>query len=77
MSLEMSDEHSRLTEEIVERIKSMVFLCMYCNSQNPISASVVEFQDHVSGSVATAFLICDSCRNKFMVKIEDLGQVQK
>ena len=77
MSLEMSGDHSRLKEEIVKRIKSMVFLCMYCNSQNPISVSIVEFQDHVSGSVATAFLICDSCRNKFMVKIEDLGKVQK
>lgn len=73
----MSGEHSRLKEEIVERIKSMVFLCMYCDSQNPISASVVEFQDHVSESVATAFLICDSCRNKFVVKIQDLGKIIK
>ena len=70
----MSGDHSRLKQEIIERIKSMIFLCMYCNTSNPITFSVVDFVDQASRSFATAFFICPECRNKFIVKIEDLGR---
>jgi hypothetical protein len=70
----MSGDHSRLKQEIIERIKSMIFLCMNCNSPNPITFSVVDFVYQASRSFATAFFICPDCRNKFIVKIEDLGR---
>ena len=73
----MSDDHSRLKQEIIERIKSMVFLCMYCNSPNPYVCSVVDFENHATRSYATAFFICPDCRNKFIVKIQDLGRIIK
>jgi hypothetical protein len=66
---------SRLKQEIIERIKSMVFLCMYCNSQNPMTASVIDFEYYPTGAYAIAFFICPDCRKKFAVKIEDLGRV--
>jgi len=72
----MSGDHSRLKQEIIERIKSMIFLCMYCNSPNPITFSVVDFVYQKSRSFATAFFICPECRNKFIVKIEDLGRTE-
>jgi len=71
----ISSQYARAKEEIVERIKSMGFLCMYCDSSNPIMSSVVNFEDHSSGSYAAAFFICPDCRNKFIVKIQDLGKV--
>jgi 5-methylcytosine-specific restriction endonuclease McrA len=73
----MSDDHSRPRQEIIERVKSMVFLCMYCNSPSPITVSVVDFERQASRSYATAFFICPDCRNKFVVKIHDLGKVRK
>ena len=73
----MSGDHSRLKQEIIERIQSMIFLCMYCNSQSPIVVSVVEFKNQTSKSYATAFFICPDCRNKFVVKIQDLGKIIK
>ena len=73
----MSDDHSRPKQKIIERIKSMVFLCMYCNSSNPITVSVVDFQSQASKSNATAFFVCPDCRNKFVVNIQDLGKVKK
>ena len=75
--LEMSDYHSRLKQEIIERVKSMVFLCMYCTGPNPITLSIVDFENHASQAYATAFFICPDCRNKFVVKIQDLGKVGK
>jgi len=71
----MSGEHSNSKQEIIERIKSMVFLCMYCDSPHPIALSVVEYERQASESCATAFFICPDCRNKFVVKIQDLGKV--
>jgi 5-methylcytosine-specific restriction endonuclease McrA len=75
--LEMSNDHSRLKQEIIERIRSMVFLCMYCDSPNPIAVSVVDYEHQASRSYATAFFICPDCQNKFVVKIQDLGKVRK
>ena len=54
----------------------MVFLCMYCNSQNPLTTSVIEFEYHATGAYATAFFICPDRRNKFVVKIQDLGKLE-
>jgi uncharacterized protein YlaI len=71
----MSNDHSRLKQEIIERIRSMVFLCIYCNNQEPMTASVIDFKNHDSGTHAIAFFICPDCRNKFAVKIQDLGKV--
>jgi DNA-directed RNA polymerase subunit RPC12/RpoP len=75
--LEMSDDHSRLKQEIIERIKSMVFVCMYCKNQNPMAASLIDFGYHATGSNATVFFICPDCGHKFTVKIQDLGKVRK
>jgi ribosomal protein L37AE/L43A len=66
-----NDNPSRLKQEIIERIKSMVFLCMYCDSQ---IASVIDFEYNATGVYARAFFICPDCRKKFVVKIEDLGR---
>lgn len=73
----MSSDHSNLKQEIVERINSMVFLCIYCNSETPMKASVIDFEEYDTGSYATAFFICPDCQNKFVVKIQDLGKVSK
>jgi hypothetical protein len=61
--------------KIIERVKSMVFSCMYCDTHEPQALSVVDYQSQGSGPHATGFFICPNCRNKFMVKIEDLGKV--
>lgn len=74
--LDMSSDHSNSKQEIIERIKSLVFLCIYCNSQNRITASVIDFVNDDSGTHGIAFFICPDCRNKFVVKIEDLGKVR-
>lgn len=71
----VSNHYSRAKQKIIERIKSMVFLCMYCDSPNPIMLSVVNFEYHSSGPYATAFFICPGCHKKFIVKIQDLGKV--
>jgi hypothetical protein len=76
--LAFSNQHnSAAKQEIIERIKSMIFLCIYCKNPNPIAPSVVEFEYHGSGPHATVFFICPDCQNKFMVTIEDLGKVRK
>ena len=64
-------------QEIIERIKSMGILCMYCNNETPMTASVIDFEYYVTGAYATAFFICPDCQNKFVVKIQDLGEVRK
>ena len=64
-------------QEIINRIKSIVFVCMYCTKSNPIPLSVVDFEYQGSGPHASGFFICPECSNKFMVKIEDLGKIQK
>ena len=73
----MGDIPTANKEEIINRIKSMVFLCMYCNTPNPISLSVVDFDYQDAGSYSKAFFICPDCHNKFMVKIQDLGKIRK
>ena len=73
----MSSDFPTTKQEIINRIKSMVFLCMYCNSPNPIALSVVDFDNEPSGPSGTAFFICPECQNKFMVKIQDLGRVRR
>lgn len=73
----MSTDHSNSKQEILERIKSMVFLSIYCNSKALMTASVIDFENHDTGAHAMAFFICPDCRNKFTVKIEDLGKVRK
>jgi hypothetical protein len=55
----------------------MTFLCMYCNNPNPIPLTVIDYEYHASGSYGIVFLICPSCDNKLMVKIEDLGKIKK
>jgi len=70
-----SDLPEDLKQENIERLKLMVFSCMYCDNPIPVSLSVVDYQSHGSGPHATGFFICPNCQNKFMVKIEDLGKV--
>jgi hypothetical protein len=48
---------------------------MYCDYPNPIQLSAIEYETITSGAQASAFLICPECRNKFMIKIKDLGRV--
>ena len=72
----MSSDHSNSKQEIIERIKSLIFLCIYCNSDSPMTASVIDFVNDNSGTRGIAFFICPDCRNKFAVKIEDLGKVR-
>jgi hypothetical protein len=62
-------------QEIINRIKSMVILCMYCDNETPMATSVIDFEYYATGAYATAFFICPECRNKFVVKIQDLGKV--
>lgn len=69
-----NDNPSRLKQEIIERIKSMVFLCMYCDTQTPMIASVIDFENNDSAAYARTFFICPDCRKKFIVKIEELGR---
>ena len=66
---------SRLKQEIIERIKSMVFLCMYCDTQTPMIASVIDFENNDTGAYARTFFICPDCQKKFIVKIEELGRI--
>ena len=73
----MSGDHSRLKQEIIERIKSMVFLCIYCNNQTRMPASVIDLEQYATRCFATVFFICPDCQNKFIVKIQDLGKVRK
>jgi hypothetical protein len=40
-----------------------------------MTASVIDFEYQASGTYAIAFFICPDCRNKFAVKIQDLGKV--
>jgi hypothetical protein len=61
----------------MDRIKSMDFLCMSCNSPTPVSASVIDLEHYAIGSNATAFFICPNCLHKFTVKIQDVGKIGK
>ena len=63
-------------QEIINRIKSMVILCIYCDNETPMAASIIDFEYYATGAYATAFFICPDCRNKFVVKIQDLGKVR-
>ena len=71
----IGDNNENERQEIIERVKSMVFSCMYCDIHEPQALSVVDYQSQGSGPHATGFFICSNCRNKFMIKIEDLGKI--
>lgn len=74
----LSNPHfANAKQEIIERMKSMVILCMYRNNETPMTASVIDFEYSATGAYATAFFICPDCQNKFVVKIQDLGKVRK
>jgi transcription elongation factor Elf1 len=73
----MCGDRSRLKQGIIERVKSMMFLCLYCNNEAPMTVSVIDFEYSATGVFATAFFICPDCRNKFVVNIQDLGKVRK
>jgi uncharacterized Zn-finger protein len=62
-------------QEMIERVKSMVFLCMYCDNRYPISLSLIEDASQGSRLHVRGFFICPDCKNKFMINIEDLGKV--
>ena len=73
----LSNPHFANTkQEIINRIKSMVILCMYCDNETPMAASVIDSEYYTTGAYATAFFICPDCRNKFLVKIQALGKVR-
>ena len=55
----------------------MVILCMYCNNETRMTASVIDFEYYATGPYAAAFFIRPDCQNKFVVKIQDLGKVRK
>jgi len=42
-----------------------------------LAASIIDFEYYATGVYATAFFICPDCRDKFVVKIQDLGTVRK
>jgi hypothetical protein len=49
----LSDKNPQdANQKINERIKSMLFLCLFCNSKNPIAATIMD----QLGSDVTAFL---------------------
>lgn len=62
-------------QQVISRIKSMLFLCLYCNTKTPIATTNVEFNSTDSDAHAIAFFICPDCKNKFLLKVEDLGRV--
>ena len=62
-------------QQIIERIKSMLILCLYCNTKTPLVATNIESSITYSDSHYTAFFICPNCSNKFLVKIQDVGRV--
>ena len=72
----MSSDHSNSKQEIIQGIKSMVFLCIYCNSQNRITASVIDFVNDDSGTHGIAFFYLSRLPHKFAVKTQDLGKIQ-
>jgi hypothetical protein len=61
----MSSDHSNSKQEIIERIKSMVFLCMYCDSHNPIVVSVVDYEHQGS----EALLLNLKCSNATVASV--------
>ncbi len=72
----LTDNHPEVSkQEIIDRIKLMNFLCMYCPSGSPVALAVLDYQSHGSGPHATGVFICPDCKNKFMIKIEDVGKV--
>lgn len=72
----MSDNHPEsLRQQILQRVKSMTFSCIYCDASNPVSLTAMDYKPKGSGPHVMGFFVCPDCRNKFMVKIEDLGKV--
>jgi hypothetical protein len=69
-----SDRPEYPKEEILRRFKAMNFSSIYCDVDKPISLSAMDYQPKGSGPHVTGVFICPDCRNKFLVKIEDLGK---
>jgi hypothetical protein len=47
---------------------------MYCDNKNPITLTVVDFEDQASERDVTGYFICPDCNNKFIVKIQGIGK---
>ena len=68
----MSENQTQETKQQKnEHFSSMLFQCLNCNDADPIIATMMDY----SGPLATGFFICPDCKNKFVVKIEDVGKV--
>lgn len=62
-------------QKVIERVKSMCFLCISCDSKIPLTPSITDYDDRDTGAHVLAFLICRGCKNKFLVKIQDQGKI--
>ena len=63
------------SQKIINRLQSMFFMCVYCDSPTPLALIEIEHKNEKGRTYFTAFAICPHCRNKFSVKIEDHGKV--
>jgi hypothetical protein len=64
-------------EEIDKRIRSMFFLCIYCDNPSPLTLSLIEVKKDKGQSkpYVMAIFICPTCKNKILVKIQDQGKL--
>ena len=72
MVVEMSTQ-TISKNKIIDRFKSMFFLCTHCDNPTPLNMSDVGIEEQL----VTAFGICPDCSKKFLVKIEDYGTVKR
>lgn len=63
--------HTISKNKIIDRFKSMFFLCMHCDNPTPLNMSDIGIEKEN----IMAFGICPNCSKKFLVKIEDYGRV--
>jgi hypothetical protein len=70
--VELTIDNATYKSKIVNRFKSMYFLCTQCVNPTPLNMSDIGIDE---GGVA-AFGICPNYSNKFIVKIEDYGKVR-
>jgi transcription elongation factor Elf1 len=70
------DFPEELKQKINDRLKSMFFLCVNCDSPNPLSLSVIEFKTEGGEKYFTAFAICPNCNYKFNIRIQEFGKVK-
>jgi 5-methylcytosine-specific restriction endonuclease McrA len=76
LGLSTDDFPKELRQRITDRLRSMFFLCVYCDNPNPLSLSAIEYKTEVGQRYFTAFSICSNCNTKFGVKIQDYGKVK-